>query len=221
MLNRKELFHRDLPSEEQKTNTHANSTESNQPVESNVIGDTRYIRNPRPRILSNDFVGTQNNTGSNRRNLITDPSANINLNRRGGSQKKDNCNTVKIVKGKSLAIRSEKEVMDGKYKEIKPGSNNNQNTKASNDSDGSADSNKKLKFIKDLATPDENGKTKAVLPGSSCCKKRPNQNPQNAQVKLVSNLDGPTFNQLFSNTENRADSKLDSNLPAVNELQNK
>ena len=238
MLNRKELFHRDLPSEEQKANTNDNPTEQPQPTENSVANDTRYIRNPRPRILSNDFVAAQNSTGSNRRNLITDPVVNPNVNRRGGSQKKDTCNTVKIVKGKSLTIKSEKEVIDGKFKEKKSSPNNNQNAKVSTESDSSADSNKRLKFIKDLVTLDENGKPKSVLPGSSCCKNRTDKNSQNAQVKLVSNnlnwlgpikltntkndnSEGPMLNQLFNNLDNRGDSKVNTNLPTVNDFQNK
>jgi len=170
MLNRKELFHRDLRTEEAKAANAAQNQETVQPVEPPTNTETRFVRNTRPRILSNDFVGTQNTTGSNRRNLINEAANNTNLNRRGGSQKNDTCNTVKIVKGKSLTIKSEQEVLDGKYKESKAGVTKDQKAKGSSDSDGSSGSDKQLKLCKDLANANQDNKSKGILPGSSCYK---------------------------------------------------
>ena len=169
MLNRKELFHHDLPSEEAKAANATTNSEARQPTENNNT-ENRFVRNTRPRILSNDFVGTQNPAGSNLRNLINEGANSTNMNRRGGSQKNETCKTVKIVKGKSLTIKSEKEVLDGKYKETKSGINKDQNNKGANESDGSSDSNKQIKLNKELAGADYDFKSKTLLPGSSCHK---------------------------------------------------
>jgi len=80
---------------------------------------------------------------------------------------------------------------------------------------------------------------KVSFQGHLVTNKRPDHNIQNAQVKVVSSnnlnclgpikvtnnknepIERPMFNQLFSNTENRLDSKNESNLPLVNDAQNK
>lgn len=171
MLNRKELFHRDLPTEEAKAVNSTPNADALPPTEAAQAADNRFLRNNRPRILSNDFVGNQNTTSSNRRNLIHEGPTTTTLNRRAGSQKSDNCKTVKIVKGKSLTIKSEQEVLDGKYKDAKHVEGSNQNTKAANESDGSTDSHK---IAKDLPSIDNEGKNK-----------RNEHLIHNAQVKVV------------------------------------
>ena len=167
MLNRKELFHRDLPSEEAKAAANQAQAEQRQPAEPTNTTENRFQRTVRPRILSNDFMGTQNMASSNRRSIINDGPNNTHLNLRPVNQNKDACKTVKIIKGKSLTIKSEKEVLDRKYKEAKTGSNKDNVAKGCNDSNSSSDSHKQLKYAKDLGANDNNEKSKTLLPGSS------------------------------------------------------
>lgn len=167
MLNRKELFHHDLASEEAKAAANANQNETRQPTEAPATNEPRFQRTVRPRILSNDFMGNQNIANSNRRSIINDGVSNTHLSLRPVNQNKDTCKTVKIIKGKSLTIKSEKEVLDRNYKEPKAGSNKDNNAKGNNDSNSSSDSTKQLKFAKDLASTESNEKSKTLLPGSS------------------------------------------------------
>lgn len=127
--------------------------------------------------------------------------------------------------------------MDRNYKEAKPGgSANKDQNKASNESDGSSGSDKQIKLKHDPAPQDNETKTKSVLPGSKCSKKRLHAQNNN-QVKVVntSNLNGfanlrqvkneevqePSLNQLFTNTDIINEAKGDKNLPAVQESPNK
>jgi hypothetical protein len=239
MLNRKELFHRDLPSEEAKAAAASANNEVRQPAEPTSNNDTIFQRNARPRILSNDFMNTQSITSSNRRSIINEGPNNTHINLRTVNQNKDVCKTVKIIKGKSLTIKSEKEVMDGKYKDTKTGSNKDNNAKGCNDSNSSCDSNKQLKHTRDLAGADKNEKSKTLLPGSSCYQKRNEANIQNAQVKVVGSnnfnclgpikvtnngnepIDNQMLSQMFSNTDTNIDGKLDHKMPAVNDANHK
>ena len=82
--------------------------------------------------------------------------------------------------------------MDGKYKEEKPsGSVTKDQNKASNESDGSSGSDKQIKLKRDPTSPDTDSKSKSVLPGSKCSKKRlPIQNNNQVKVVNTNNLNG-------------------------------